>query len=123
MVEAHGGDLGAFDALLKRPTFKFRLQAMKSGFVADIDAERVGRVALALGAGREFPGDKIDTLAGITLAVKVGDRVATGAPLATLEKSSGPDGLESAAAELYKAFRIAPELPPSAQLIIERVEL
>ena len=122
MVEAHGGDLGAFDALLKRPTFKFRIQAMKSGFVADIDAERVGRVALALGAGREFPGDKIDTLAGITLAVKVGDRVATGAPLATLEKSSDPDGLETAAAELYKAFRIAPELPPSAQLIIERVE-
>ena len=29
-VEAHGGDLGAFDALLKRPTFKFRIQAMKS---------------------------------------------------------------------------------------------
>ena len=121
MVEAHGGDLGAFEALLRRPTFKFRIQAMKSGFVSDIDAERVGRVALALGAGREKPGDSIDPLAGVTLAVKVGDRVATGAPLATLEKSSGPDGLEAAAAELYKAFRILQESPQPEQLIVERV--
>ena len=122
MVAAHGGDLDAFESLMKRPTFKFRIQAMKSGFVAEIDAERVGRVALLLGAGRERPGDKIDALAGITLAVKAGDRVAIGAPLATLEKSSGPDGLEAAAAELYKAFKIAPESPAPVQLIVERVE-
>ena len=121
MVEAHGGDLRAFEALLRRPTFKFRIQAMKPGHVTAIDAEKVGRVAMSLGAGREQVDDRIDPLAGITLAVKVGDRVATGAPLATLEKSSDPDGLERAAAELYKAFQIsseAPELPP---LILERI--
>ena len=121
MVEAHGGDLRAFEALLRRPTFKFRIQAMKPGHVTAIDAEKVGRVAMSLGAGREQVDDRIDPLPGITLAVKVGDRVATGAPLATLEKSSDPDGLERAAAELYKAFQIsssAPELPP---LILERI--
>ena len=121
MVEAHGGDLGAFRALLARPTFKFRIQAMKSGYVAAIDSETVGGVAMSLGAGRERVGDRIDPLAGVTLAVRVGERVATGTPLATLEKSSDPDGLESAAAELYKAFQIssaAPEVPP---LVIERL--
>ncbi|MBR2837534.1 MAG: thymidine phosphorylase [Kiritimatiellae bacterium] len=121
MVEAHGGDLGAFRALLARPTFKFRIQAMKSGYVAAIDSETVGRVAMSLGAGREKVGDRIDPLAGITLAVRVGDRVATGAPLATLEKSSDPDGLEAAAAELYRAFQISAAAPELQPLVVERL--
>ena len=121
MVAAQGGDLERFDALLKKPTFKFRIQAMKSGYVTAIDAEKVGRVALALGAGRERTGDRIDPRAGVTLAVKVGDRVAVGAPLATLEKSTEPDGLEKAAADLYKAFQIAPTAPEPKPLILERI--
>ena len=122
MVAAQGGDLERFDALLKKPTFKFKIQAMKSGFVAAIDAEKVGRVALALGAGRERTGDRIDPRAGVTLAVKVGDRVAVGAPLATLEKATEPDGLEKAAADLYKAFQIAPSAPEPKPLVLERID-
>jgi pyrimidine-nucleoside phosphorylase len=118
MVAAHGGDLAAFERLMEKPTFRFRIQAMKSGYVAAIDAEKVGRVALALGAGRMEKTDRIDPLAGIRLAVKRGDRVSVGMPLATLESSRCPDGLERAAADLLKAFVIAPsapELPPLMQ--------
>lgn len=121
MVTAHGGDLERFERLLKKPTFKFKIQAMKSGFVTAIDAEKVGRVALALGAGREQAGDRIDPLAGITLNAVVGDKVAVGTPLATLEKSFNPDGLERAAADLYKAFVIAPSAPEAKSLILERI--
>ena len=121
MVSAQGGDLGRFDRLLQAPTFKFRIQAMKSGFVTAIDAEKVGRVALALGAGREKAGDRIDPLAGVTLAVSIGDRVAVGAPLATLEKSTEPEGLEKAAADLYKAFQVGPSAPEQKSLILERI--
>ena len=121
MVTAHGGDLERFERLLKKPTFKFKIQAMKSGYVSEIDAEKVARVALQLGAGREKAGDKIDPLAGVTLAVKVGDKVAVGAPLATLEKSSDPDGLERAAADLFKAFTISATVPEARSLILERV--
>lgn len=121
MVKAQGGDLAAFARLRERPTFKFKIQAMRSGFVTAIDAEKVGRVSLSLGAGREKAGDRIDPLAGITLAVKIGDRVAVGSPLATLEKSTSPDGLEKAAAELYKAFVISSEKPESRSLIVERI--
>ena len=122
MVTAHGGDLSRFRKLLEKPTFKFKIQAMKSGYVAAIDAEKVGRVALQLGAGRERTGDRIDPLAGINLEVAVGDRVSVGAPLATLEKSFDPDGLEKAAGELFKAFTIAPAAPEARGLVIERVE-
>ena len=121
MVTAHGGDLERFERLLRKPTFKFRIQAMKSGYVSEVDAEKVARVALQLGAGREKTGDRIDPLAGVTLAVKVGDKVAVGAPLATLEKSSDPDGLERAAAELYKAFVITSVAPETKSLILERI--
>ena len=122
MVAAHGGDLEAFEkGVLKKPVFKFRIQAMKSGFISAIDAQKVGRVALSLGAGREQAGDRIDPLAGITLSVHVGDKVAVGSPLATLEKSTDPDGLEKCAAELLKAFEISPTAPETHPLILERI--
>ena len=121
MVVAHGGDLARFERLREEPTFKFRIQAMKSGFVTDIDAEKVARVALQLGAGREQAGDRIDPLAGVDLAVGIGDRVTVGSPLATLAKSTDPDGLERAAAELFKAFTIGAVAPRPAPLILERI--
>ena len=121
MVAAQGGDLDRFAELRRRPTFKFTIQAMRSGYVAAIDAEKVGRTGLLLGAGREKAGDGIDPLAGVTLAVGVGDKVTTGQPLATLERSSDPDGLESCAAQLLAAFTIASEPPAKEPLIIERV--
>ena len=121
MVKAQGGDLEKFARLRAQPTFKFRIQAMRSGYVTAIDAEKVARVALALGAGRMQTGDRIDPLAGVTLDVGVGDRVAVGAPLATLEKSGDPEGLEKAAADLFKAFVISAAAPEGAGLILERI--
>ena len=121
MVAAQGGDLERFRRVCEKPTFKFRIQAMRSGYVTAVDAEKVGRVALALGAGRMTAADRIDPLAGVTLAVKVGDKVAVGAPLATLEKSFDPDGLEKAAADLYKAFVILATPPQETGRILERI--
>ena len=122
MVEAHGGDLGRFEASLGRPTFKFRVQATTSGYVSSIDAERVAKVAFALGAGRAKAGDSIDPLAGVTLAVKHGDRVPVGAPLATLETTREPDLLERLAADVLKAFSIAPERPEPRQWIAVEID-
>ncbi len=121
MVEAQGGDLAAFDELRARPTHKFRLQALRPGCVLAIDAERVARVALSLGAGRLQTGDAIDPLAGVTLLAGLGDRVTTGAPLATLETSGNPDKLEPAAEELVKAFTVSSAAPAEASLILERI--
>ena len=121
MVTAHVGDLERFERFMQKPTFKFRIQAMRSGFVSAIDAEKVARAAFMLGAGREKAGDRIDPRAGVALAVRTGDKVAVGQPLATLEKSFDPEGLEKAAAELYKAFSIASAAPELKPLIVERI--
>ena len=121
MVKGHGGDLDAFAARCKEPTSKFCIQAMQSGYITAIDAEHVARVAFELGAGREKAGDAIDPLAGVTLAVKRGDRVTVGAPLATLETTTRPDMLEKTAAEMLKAFTFSSEAPAPASLIFERI--
>lgn len=121
MVKAQGGDLEKFNKLLTQPRSKFKIQAMKSGVISAIDAEKVARAAFKLGAGREKATDMIDPLAGVTLDVQVGDKVVTGSPLATLEKSGGPDGLESAAAELLKAFTISTSAEAIESLIFERI--
>jgi pyrimidine-nucleoside phosphorylase len=105
MIAAQGGSLERFDRLLKTPTFKFKIQAMRSGVVEAIDAEKVARVALQLGAGREKAADRIDPLAGVTLEVSVGDRVVVGDPLAILESSTS-NKMERLAADLLDAFRI-----------------
>ena len=121
MVAAHGGDLDRFRGLLAKPTFRFRVQAMRSGYIAAIDAERVAKVAFALGAGRAKAGDAIDPLAGVTLAVKRGDKVQVGAPLATLETVKGPESLERLAADLLNAFSVEPSRPELSPLVLEEV--
>ncbi len=122
MVTAQGGDLDAFERRFAGPVAKFCVQAPRSGHVAAIDAEKVARVALKLGAGREKAGDRIDPRAGVTLAVRLGDRVATGSPLATLETSAGPEGLESAAAELLKAFAFSADPVPAQPLVLAAID-
>ena len=122
MVKSQGGDLDRFERMMHEPVSKFRVQSMRHGVVAAIDAEKVARVAFRLGAGREKAGDRIDPRAGVTLSVAAGDKVSLGAPLATLERSGGPDGLEAAAAELLKAFTIVPSPIERRGLILERVE-
>ena len=122
MVAAQGGDLDAFERRFAGPVAKFCVQAPRSGHVAAIDAEKVARVALKLGAGREKAGDRIDPRAGVTLAVRLGDRVATGSPLATLETSAGPEGLESAAAELLKAFAFSADPVPAQPLVLAAID-
>lgn len=123
MVAAHGGDLGKFEKFLEKSVFRFRIQAMRSGFIGGIDAEKVARAAFELGAGRAKQTDKIDPLAGICLDVMRGDRVSVGSPLATLQKSGDPEGLERAAAELLKAFSIVPDRPGPAPLVLENPRL
>ena len=65
--------------------------------------------------------DEFATIEGEAPAVKVGDKVTVGQPLATLERSSDPESLTPAAAELYKAFVIGPTAPEPQPLIIEKV--
>ena len=84
MVEAQGGDPRVVDEpreVLPRAPVMVPLEAERSGFLSSVDAEAIGRAAVALGAGRRRKGDPIDPAVGIVFHAKVGDRLEAGKPI------------------------------------------
>jgi pyrimidine-nucleoside phosphorylase len=119
VIRTHGGDPD--ESRLARPSRTVPVQARRSGFVAAIDGEGLGWIAVTLGAGRRRQTDHIDLAAGLRVHARVGDRVEPGQPMATLEvgdRAVEPDVLASRACA---AFRIEDEAPPKTPLILARL--
>ncbi|GAB4285605.1 MAG: pyrimidine-nucleoside phosphorylase [Coriobacteriia bacterium] len=114
-VAAQGGDprVADEDSLLPLAPLSRAVTAERTGWIAGFDAEGVGRAAMALGAGRARKEDPIDPGAGIVLAVKTGDEVATGDVIATLYAQDDAR-LDEGAARLMASVRMAdePVAPP-----------
>ena len=86
MVELQGGDGRVIDDDNRLPQVRHTLQvsSAKAGYLASMQSEQIGTASVILGGGRERKEDSIDPAVGIVLHKKVGDRVAAGAPLATI---------------------------------------
>lgn len=86
MIQAQGGDLRAIENpdLLPKAKVIHDVLSERSGYVQSVDAEAIGRIALALGAGRVVVTDEVDPGAGIMNLVQRGDHVEAGQPLMTL---------------------------------------
>ena len=138
MVKLHGGDLDAFlaqrradgissgrDASPRRPLGRAVAPrpplAAADGFVASIDAQKVGQAAFELGAGRAQATDAIDPAAGVRLLVTHGDKISAGQPLAQLYAPLRPERLSAAARLVQEAVVISPVAPAAKQLILEEV--
>ncbi len=123
MVEAHGGDAAWITdpARFPRAAYSYTVTSPTTGYLTHTDTEAYGTAALMLGAGRNTKEDKIDYTAGIILHAKTGDKVAKGAPLATLYASN--EILFAASAEkLLSATTIASKAPRSTPLILDVIE-
>src|SRR5690348_8878297 len=83
VVAAQGGDAGQIEDTSRLPRAPYRevIAAPQSGYIARMDAERIGMASVRLGAGRLKKGDPIDHAVGLLLLAKVGDRLDAGAPL------------------------------------------
>ncbi len=121
MVRLHGGDLARFEAENASggaaQSVELKLES-RGGYIADIDAEQVARVAFRLGAGRAKAGDAIDFSAGVLLSVTHGDRVESGSPVARLFAKDRADALDEAAADLAAAFTVTADPPPERKLVV-----
>jgi thymidine phosphorylase len=86
--------------------------------VQAIDAERIGRASMLLGAGRERADARIDPAAGIALTVEPGDSVEAGAPLMHLHHNQ-PPALDEAAALAASAVAIGDAPVERLPLVID----
>ena len=77
MVKNQGGDISYLENTDKFPKSKYviEVKSNKDGVISEINAEKIGRIACFLGAGRIKKDDEIDMSAGIILNKKVHDFV------------------------------------------------
>jgi pyrimidine-nucleoside phosphorylase len=121
MVAAQGGDAGVVDdpERLPRSGLRRELPAPHGGWIAAIDAQAVGRVAMELGAGRAQKGDAIDHAVGLVLKAKVGDWVDSGQPLVEVH-ANDEARLEHALAKLPAAYSFS-EQPVQAPDLVKAI--
>jgi len=124
IVEAQGGDPGVVDDPSKLPQAAVceLYYAPRAGFVATVDPRTVGFGVIELGGGRSRPGDAIDHSVGFVIAVRPGDLVREGEPLATI-MASDTDGVAAGRRALEAAIKIADEAEFPLPLISHRVTI
>jgi len=118
MVISQGGRAECLEdpSLLPQAAYHAEVFASQGGYLREIDARKVGNVALLLGTGRTYKGEEIDPAAGVLLNYKVGDRIAQGDLLATIY-SNREGACNSVCRDLNNAFSIGEERVEPASLI------
>ena len=79
MIAAQGGRLKG-PLPLADPSV---VTASRDGFVSSIDCDRLGEYVVQCGGGRRVTDDKIDPTVGLSIHVRIGDRVTKGQPIMT----------------------------------------
>ena len=107
MVRLHGGDPTSLDQLHKIHSASLQepLPSPASGKIAAVDAERVGKACVVLGAGRVKTDDKVDFAVGASKLMQVGESVEKGQPLVVIH-ANDENRMEEARKLLDGAFTI-----------------
>jgi pyrimidine-nucleoside phosphorylase len=123
IVARQGGDPAVIDDYARLPSAPDRhiVPARRSGYVAGLHAEQVGRAAVALGAGRATLADTIDPGVGVEVRCPPGTRVSAGDTVLIVHHRGGR-GLAEALPLLESAVDVADEPPPSRPIIVDRIE-
>lgn len=121
-VKAQGGDESVVFCPGKLQIAKFsrEVKATDDGYITATNAEEYGAASVALGAGRNKAGDKIDLGAGIILNKKVGDAVKKGDTIAWLYASDEKLFAE-AEKRILRATEIGRTKPIVGKMIIEKI--
>jgi len=122
MVRLQGGDEKVIDdpKVLPRAREKLSITSTRTGFIARIQCEQIGKACVILGGGREKKEDSVDPAVGIELHKKVGDSVLAGEPICTLYYNSE---LRAAQAKLLieHSYHIAETAPPLRRPLIHKI--
>ena len=120
MVKAQGGNVDMIEnpELLPQSKFKTEIKSKESGNVKVLHSEKLGVLAMQLGAGRETKEQAVNHAVGLELACKRGDKVNEGDTICIVyhDEDLKPEWID----ELYHAFELTNE-EVAPQPIIEKV--
>ena len=119
LVENQGGNVEYIEGTNKFPKAKYEIELIskEDGYISQINAEQVGKIASNLGAGRIRKEDNIDYTAGIILNKKVGNKVQKGEKLASLYTNK--EQYEEAKEKLEETIKISKEQVEKPKTILE----
>lgn len=122
MVQNQGGDISYLENTDKfeKAQFTEEILASQDGYIQEINAEEIGKVACNLGAGRIKKEDNIDYAVGIELDKKVGTKVQKGEILGKIH-ANDTTKLELAKKQVNDIIKISPEYCEKIQTIIEKI--
>jgi pyrimidine-nucleoside phosphorylase len=122
IIANQGGDPHVVDEYRLLPIAPLRhiVTAPRSGFLATLDAELIGRATTALGAGRSRVEDSVDPAVGADILAKPGMKLAAGDPLVVFHYRREAD-LGSAVDLAAQAIRIEDEAPVQIPLVRGRI--
>jgi pyrimidine-nucleoside phosphorylase len=121
-IRAQGGDDAVIDdfSLLPSAPVVLPVKTATAGWVERINCRELGLIAMELGAGRVKLGDAIRPDVGLTLHVKVGEMVHSGAVIATVHAGDRMSA-ETAAREIIRCYHLTAHPVAKPQLIREIV--
>jgi pyrimidine-nucleoside phosphorylase/thymidine phosphorylase len=107
-------------ARLPMARHRFTLGAPGTGFIQAMDTQRIGVLAVELGAGRMKQDDTVDPGVGLWFRNKLGDRVEKGDVVVEVLANDPKTG-KRIAGELGGCFLLGAKKPRANPLIVERV--
>lgn len=118
MIEAQGGNPEIIDNLSLLPAAAeiVSVKADKTGYIENIETEKIGYAAMLLGAGRRNKDDAIDPAVGIRLKKRRGDYVKKGEEIALFHVNSQLQ-LEEAVSIFISAYTIGENEPDELPLV------
>jgi thymidine phosphorylase len=121
IIALQGGDPRVIDdyKLLPSAPERYTVTAPSTGYVAELQAENVGRACVALGGGRTQLDDTVDPGVGILVVTPVGTQVSEGDAVLIVHHRGR--GLDDALPLLTRCVHIGEEQPSQRPLVLERI--
>lgn len=119
LVQNQGGNIEYVKNVEKFEKAKYILPvtSKEEGYVYKLNAEKVGKISVDLGAGRLRKEDSIDKSVGIVLNKKITDKINKGDILAFIYSNNKQKG-ENAVEELLNAYEIVKEPVKKEEIIL-----
>lgn len=124
MVSYQGGKISHIESpeLLPKSKYILKVKSSQKGYVNFIDAEKMGQLAVSLGAGRETLDSVLDLSVGIVLNKKVGNKVEVNDVLAYIHLNN-LDKADAIEKKIIEIFKIDHKKPKEMPLVYKKIEI